>query len=342
MLIVMMQNHTATELNQVVTQIQNMGYKANVLPGRNSTAVGITGNAKALNPDTFLALAGVQKAIPVTTPYKLAGRDFKPVGTSEVHVGPASFKAGQFVVIAGPCAIESEEQTLRIAHEVKARGAQILRGGAFKPRTSPYSFQGLGHEGLKILTKAREITGLPFVTEAVDLQSLEQIAECADMIQIGTRNMQNFALLQAAGRTKLPIMLKRGMSSTIEEWLMAAEYILDQGNDQIVLCERGVRSFDSATRNLLDLSAVVALRLQTHLPVIVDPSHGTGRKSMIAPMSFAAIAAGAHGIMVDVHDRPHEALCDGPQAICPGEFGSITQKLHKIHSVLGEEVAAYE
>lgn len=341
MLIVMKHEHTPKELQEVVTHVGQLGYKAHVIPGENSVAVGITGNHSALNPDLFQLLSGIQQTIPVTKPYKLASRDFKPLGTSEVRVGSAIFGPGQFVVIAGPCAVESEDQTIRIAKEVKKHGGQVLRGGAFKPRTSPYSFQGLGLPGLKILKTAREATGLPFVTEAVDIPSLELIAEYADMIQIGTRNMQNFSLLQAAGKTRVPIMLKRGMSATLDEWLMAAEYILDQGNDQIILCERGIRSFDPATRNLLDLSAIAAMRLQTHLPIIVDPSHGTGRKAMIAPMSYAAMAAGAHGIMIDVHDKPHEALCDGAQAIHPTELALMTATLRRIFVALGEETIGH-
>jgi 3-deoxy-7-phosphoheptulonate synthase len=223
---------------------------------------------------------------------------------------------------------------LRIARRVKAAGAQVLRGGAFKPRTSPYSFQGLGLEGLKILRKASEETGLPVVTEAVDVQSLELVSEYADIVQLGARNMQNFSLLQAAGRQKKPVMLKRGLSATIEEWLQAAEYILDAGNDRVMLCERGIRSFDNATRNMLDLSAVIALQLQSHLPVVVDPSHGTGRRPMVVPMARAAAAAGAHGVMIDVHDRPKEALCDGPQAIAPEDLERLVPILRGIESAV--------
>lgn len=261
----------------------------------------------------------------------LAAREAKPC--SEIRVGGAIFGPRSLVVIAGPCAVESEEQTLRLALAAKAAGAHVLRGGAFKPRTSPYSFQGLGLEGLRILKKAREATGLPVVTEAVDSQSLEWVAEYADIVQIGARNMQNFTLLREAGRVRKPVLLKRGMSATIEEWLQAAEYLLHQGNDQVILCERGVRSFDNSTRYLLDLSAVLAVQARSHLPIIVDPSHATGRRAMVVPMARAAIAAGASGVMVDIHDQPEQALCDGPQAISPQDLASLVPVLRRIADV---------
>jgi 3-deoxy-7-phosphoheptulonate synthase len=329
MLIVMKADHRPEQVEAVVQQIKSLGLRAHVIPGDHSVAVGVTGNAEPLDPQQFSGLDGVKEAIPVTKSYKLASQDFH-AGKTSIKVGDAVFGPGSCVVIAGPCAVESEEQTLRIAMAVKAAGAQVLRGGAFKPRTSPYSFQGLGLEGLRILKKARELTGLPVVTEAVDIASLALVAEYADIIQLGARNMQNFTLLQEAGKLRKPVMLKRGMSATIDEWLQAAEYILHHGNSEIILCERGIRSFDSQTRNMLDLGAVAVLGLQSHLPVIVDPSHGTGRRPMVAPMARAAIAAGASGIMVDVHDRPKEALCDGPQAISPEEFRKLVPTLHAI------------
>lgn len=262
---------------------------------------------------------------------QLARREAR--SATEVRVGSAVFGPGHVVVIAGPCAVESEEQTLRLAQAAQAAGAHVLRGGAFKPRTSPYSFQGLGLEGLKILKKARELTGLPVVTEAVDTASLEMVAEYADIVQIGARNMQNFALLQEAGRVRRPVLLKRGMSATIEEWLQAAEYLLHHGNEQVILCERGIRSFDNSTRYLLDLSAVTAVQLRSHLPIIVDPSHATGRRHMVVPMARAAVAAGANGVMVDIHDQPQHALCDGPQAISPEALATLVPELKVIARV---------
>jgi len=331
MLIVMEKLHTAENLEKVMQQVRELGYRPHVIPGAQSVAVGITGNLGPVPPELFTTLTGVKETIRVTKPYKLAGREFRPRNT-EVRVGNAVFGSENLVVIAGPCAVESREQTLRIASEVKAAGAQVLRGGAFKPRTSPYSFQGLGLEGLKILAEARRLTGLPVITEAVDAESLHLVAEYADIVQIGARNMQNFSLLSEAGRLRKPVMLKRGMSATLEEWLMAAEYILTEGNDQLILCERGVRSFDTATRNMLDLGAVAVLASLSHLPVVVDPSHGTGKRGLVAPMAKAACACGAAAVMVDVHDRPAEALCDGPQAISPAELGSLVNSLRQIET----------
>lgn len=337
MLILMKAGHTPEQLEKVCDRIKAMGFVPHVIPGELNVAIGVTGNSGALDPIHFRPLAGVAEAIPVTRPYKLAGRQFSPKD-SEVKVGDVVFGPGRFVVIAGPCAVESEDQTLRIARAVKAAGAHVLRGGAFKPRSSPYSFQGLGAEGLRILALARQETGLPVVTEALDPASLEAAAEVADIIQIGARNMQNFSLLGEAGRLRKPILLKRGMSATLTEWLMAAEYILDGGNPNVILCERGVRSFDPYTRNLLDLSAVPAIRDLSHLPIVVDPSHATGRRSTIEPMAVAALAAGASSVMVEVHDRPEEALCDGPQALLPAEFERLIGKLRRVAGALDMEM----
>ncbi len=334
MLVLMKKEHTAEDLERVRARIRDLGFAAHVIPGEHSVAVGITGNRSALDPQEFLSLDGVQDAIRVTKTFKLASREFKAGRDSEVKVGGVTFGPGRFVIIGGPCAVESEDQTMRIARAVKARGAQILRGGAFKPRSSPYSFQGLGLEGLKILKAASLETGLPVVTEALDSKGLEQVAQYADMVQLGARNMQNFSLLQEAGKVGKPILLKRGMSATIEEWLMAAEYILEQGNPNVVLCERGIRSYDPQTRNLLDLTAVPVIKELSHLPIIVDPSHGTGRRDKVAPMARGALAVGANAIMVDVHDRPKEALCDGPQALSPEEFGSLVESLKKIGNAM--------
>ena len=333
MLIIMKKDHAPEEEQAVVAKIHALGLKAHILPGQNCVAIGITGNEKRLSQDMFLSLPGVGEAIAVTKPYKLAGREFRQE-PSEITVGPVTFGPGRFVVMAGPCAVESEEQTLRIAQKVKAIGAHVLRGGAYKPRSSPYSFHGLGVEGLKILAKAREATGLPVITEALDVAGLEHVARYADIIQIGTRNMQNFVLLQEAGRTKKPVMLKRGFSATIDEWLMAAEYILDQGNPNVLLCERGLRSYDPHTRNLLDICAVPVAQRLSHLPVVIDPSHATGRKDLIIPVSRASLAIGANAIIVDVHDRPHEALVDGPQALLPEDLAAMMASLKAIAAAM--------
>lgn len=334
MLIMMKNNPSEAVLKQVVAAVEQQGYQAHVLPGDHSLAIGVTGNQTSEALEQFSQLPGVERVIRVSSPFKLAGRTFHPQD-SVFEINGVKVGGSHFVVMAGPCAVESEDQTLRIARQVKALGAQILRGGAYKPRTSPYAFQGLGVEGLKILQTARAETGLPVVTEALDPESLEAVYAYADIIQIGTRNMQNFALLRAAGQLDKPVLLKRGMSATIEEWLMAAEYLLSEGNAQVMLCERGLRHYDPHTRNLLDLGAVLAAKGLSHLPILVDPSHSLGRKEMVAPASRAALAVGAHGLLIDVHDRPAEALCDGPQAISPEEFGGLMQTLKEMAPLVG-------
>jgi len=335
MLILMDADHKKDQLARVVAKIEELGFKSHVLPGANSTAVGITGNARPLDPRVFEQIEGVKQAIPVTKPYKLAGRDFAD-GDTHIAIPGSDVKIGgdTFVVMAGPCAVESEEQTVRIAKKIKERGAHLLRGGAFKPRTSPYAFQGLGEDGLKILATAREETGLPVITEALDPNSLELVYKYADVIQIGARNMQNFALLKEAGKLDKPVMLKRGLSATIDEWLMSAEYIMSEGNKAVMLCERGIRTFSSHTRNTLDLNAVPVAQKLSHLPVIVDPSHGTGLRDKVAPLARAAAAVGANGVMIEVHDRPEEALCDGPQAMSPENFEHLVGILRKLGEVL--------
>jgi 3-deoxy-7-phosphoheptulonate synthase len=333
MLILMKAGHSPEQLKAVQDRIKALGFTPHVIPGEHSVAVGITGNQTRISPEEFTQLAGVEQAIPVTKSYKLASRAFSTKNFS-ITVGPVTFAQDRFVVIGGPCAVESEDQTVRIARKVKDAGARVLRGGAFKPRTSPYSFQGLGLDGLKILATARKETGLPVVTEALDPKSLEMVYQYADIIQIGTRNMQNFSLLQEAGRLDKPVMLKRGMSATIDEWLAAAEYILEQGNKNVILCERGIRSFDTHARNMLDLTAIPIVKDLSHLPIVVDPSHGTGRRDKVVPMSLGALAVGSGGIIVDVHDRPQEALCDGPQALSPEEFGGLVKKLTAMSQVL--------
>jgi len=333
MLVLMKPESNEEERKAVCSHIEKLGFKAHPIPGEHSCAIGITGNDGPLKESEFLSLSGVVKCLRVTSPYKLAGKKFNPKGT-EVKVGSVTFGEGHFVSIAGPCSVESEDQTMRIARAVKERGAQVLRGGAFKPRTSPYSFQGLGLEGLKILKKASEETGLPIISEAIDFESLKMVAEYADIIQIGARNMQNFALLQEVGRINKAVVLKRGISATLEEWLSSAEYIMQNGNSKVILCERGIRSFDKYTRNLLDLSAVPSIKTLSHLPIIVDPSHGTGRKELIAPMAKGALAVGAHGIMVEVHDKPREALSDGHQALLPHEFAALNSEVVKLGQAL--------
>lgn len=339
MLILMNHDHTKGELDGVLKKVEAMNLKPHVIPGAQSVAVGVTGNAGALDPRDFTVLAGVKDAIPVTKPYKLAGRDFKQKKTV-VKIGPYELGGGDFIMIAGPCAVESEEQMVRIAKIVKAAGAHLLRGGAFKPRTSPYSFQGLGRKGLEILATARKETGMPFATEVVDQRSLEDVAEFADVMQVGARNMQNFSLLKDLGKLKKPVMLKRGLAATVDEWLMSAEYLLSEGNDQVFLCERGVRTFSLHARNTLDLTVVPTIKELSHLPIIVDPSHATGVRSRVAPMARASAAAGADGLMIEVHDKPAEALCDGPQALLPEDFQKLMDDLLKITAALGCGMAA--
>lgn len=341
MLILMSSDHTKKDLDAVLSRVRALRLKPHVIPGKNSVAVGITGNAMALDPGLFETLPGVREAVRVTRPYKLAGRDFKH-GDTVVDVGGFKIGGPGLVVIAGPCAVESEEQLIRIARAVKKAGAQLLRGGAFKPRTSPYAFQGLGKKGLQLLAKARKETGMPVVTEVLDQRSLEDVAEFADVLQVGARNMQNFALLKDLGKLRKPVMLKRGLSATLDEWLMSAEYLLSEGNSSIFLCERGIRAFSDHARNTLDLNVVPAVKELSHLPIIVDPSHATGVRSRVAPMARAAVAAGAQGIMIEVHDRPDQALCDGPQALHPDDFAALMRDLGAIGSAIGRGLARKE
>ena len=332
MLILMNSDHTPSELEAVLEKVLSLKLTPHVIPGAQSVAVGITGNSTALDPGEFVILPGVRDAVPVTKPYKLAGRDFAHKDTV-IEIGGRRLGGGDFVVIAGPCAVESEEQMLRVARAVKKAGAHLLRGGAFKPRTSPYSFQGLGLEGLKLLRLAKKETGLPIVTEVLDQRTLEQVVDVADVLQVGARNMQNFALLKDLGKVRKPIMLKRGLSATLDEWLMSAEYLLAEGNRQVLLCERGVRTFSDHARSTLDLTVVPAVKELSHLPIIVDPSHATGVRSRVCPMARAAAAAGAHGIMVEVHDEPAKALCDGAQALHPDDFAKLMGDLAKIAAI---------
>lgn len=324
---------TREQTEAVCNKIKELGYKPHPMPGANRTAIGITGNETPIVPDPLENMPGVVELIRVTQPYKLISRELKAENT-EVQVGGVTVGGPNLVVIAGPCAVETEERTIRIAEKVKAAGGHMMRGGAFKPRTSPYSFQGLGLEGLKILAKAREVTGLPIVTEALDEESLDQVAEYADAIQIGARNMQNFALLKKAGRASKPVLLKRGMSATLDEFCLAAEYIMSEGNYQVILCERGVRTFADHTRNTLDLSIIPAIKRISHLPIITDPSHGTGKRHMVGPMSLASVAVGADGMIIEVHDEPEHALSDGPQALLPDQFARLMDELRLLAPVV--------
>jgi 3-deoxy-7-phosphoheptulonate synthase len=334
MLVVMRQDATAEEIQGVVRAAEVRGLKAHPIPGSQRTAIGITGNKGTAEAPVLEALPGVLEVIPVTHAYKLVSREVKHDDTL-VEVGGVAIGGPRLIVIAGPCAVESLDQAVTVARAVKKAGAQLLRGGAFKPRTSPYSFQGLGEEGLKILAAAREETGLPVVTEAVDVEGVDLVERYADAIQIGARNMQNFSLLKRAGRARKPVVLKRGMSATLEEFLMSAEYILSEGNYQVVLCERGVRTFSDFSRNTLDLSVVPAVKKISHLPILVDPSHGTGRRDKVAPLSRAAAAVGADGLMVEVHHDPDLALSDGPQSITPAMFEALMGDLRQIAPVIG-------
>ncbi|MBW1990571.1 MAG: 3-deoxy-7-phosphoheptulonate synthase [Deltaproteobacteria bacterium] len=326
MLVVMDKDATQAQIDAVVAKIESLGYVAQPIPGGERVAIGILRNPGPVDPALFLDMPGVTQAIPVSKPYKLVSREMKREDTVISFPG---FKLGRghFVVMAGPCAIESEFQALTIARLVKAAGAQFFRGGAFKPRTSPYSYQGLGKKGLEILKKVREETGLLIITEAVDQDSLKLVEQYADIIQIGTRNMQNYTLLRRAGHSGKPVLLKRGMYATLDEWLMAAEYIMSEGNHQVILCERGIRSFGEHARNLLDLAIIPAVRRESHLPIIVDPSHASGRRDLVPPLARAAVAAGCDGLLIEVHHEPEKALSDGAQSLYPDQFGQLMQDL---------------
>ncbi len=332
MLIVMDQLATNGEIDAVVAAIEARGYTARPIPGGQRVAIGVLHNHGAVDASMFLGLAGVKEVIPVTRPFKLVSREFQ-LDDTVVRVGDVEIGNGHLTMIAGPCAIESEEQALTIARHVRKAGAQLFRGGAFKPRTSPYAFQGLGEEGLGILAKVREETGMPVVTEAMDHEVFDLVEVYADVIQIGARNMQNFSLLRRAGRSRKAILLKRGLSATIEEWLMAAEYIMEGGNTQVILCERGVRTFAHHSRNTLDLSAIPVVQKESHLPIIADPSHAAGRRNQVIPLSRASVAVGAHGLMVEVHHAPETALSDGAQSLYPEQFHELCRQVHAIHTM---------
>jgi 3-deoxy-7-phosphoheptulonate synthase len=335
----MMKSHaTGEEIAAVCRKIESLGYKAHPIPGSTRTAIGITGNQAPIEPASLETLAGVGECVPVSKPYKLVGRELKEE-TTIIDLGDGVQIGGkELAIIAGPCAVETREQARSIAAKVSSAGARLFRGGAYKPRTSPYSFQGLAEEGLKILAEIRSEFGLKIVTEAIDVESVDLVEKYSDVIQIGARNMQNFSLLKRAGRSSRPVLLKRGISATLDELLMAAEYILSEGNYKVVLCERGIRTFADHTRNTLDLSVVPAVQRLSHLPIIVDPSHGTGRREKVLPLSRAAVAVGADGLMIEVHDHPEDALSDGNQSIYPPEFVELMQEIRQIAPVLGRSL----
>jgi 3-deoxy-7-phosphoheptulonate synthase len=338
MLIVMQHGATEDQIAQVANVIEEMGYEARIMPGRQRTTVGLVGNDGRVDPSRLAGLAGVAECIPVTKPYKQVSREWRPQSTVIQLPGGVTVGGDEVPVMAGPCSVESEAQILRAAHEVRAAGATLLRGGAFKPRSSPYSFQGLGKQGLKLLAKAREETGLLIVTEAMDPEGLDAVAEVADVVQIGARNMQNYSLLKRAGRCGKPVLLKRGLAATIQELLLSAEYLLAEGNGDVMLCERGVRGFDSATRNLFDLAAVPVVHGLSHLPILADPSHGTGHRDMVTPMARAAIAAGADGLLIEVHPDPERALSDGAQSLYPEQFAQMMREIRVIAQAIGRRI----
>ncbi|MSR21654.1 MAG: 3-deoxy-7-phosphoheptulonate synthase [Gemmatimonadetes bacterium] len=338
MLVVMKHSASAEHIRAVVAAIKDMGYGARPIPGGQRTAVGLIGNDGAVDSGLLLGLDGVLEVIPVTHPYKQVSREWRETNTVVTLANGTRIGGSEVVVMAGPCAVEGEAEILELAQKVKDMGATVLRGGAFKPRSSPYAFQGLGREGLELLARAREQTGLAVVTEALDPEGADLVAEYADIIQIGARNMQNYPLLRRAGRTGKPVLLKRGLAATIDELLLAAEYILAEGNDDVILCERGIRSFDTHTRNLFDLAAIPVVKSLSHLPIIADPSHATGLRAKVIPMARAAIAAGADGLIVEVHQDPPRAMSDGAQSLYPEQFREMMEQITVIARAIGRDV----
>jgi 3-deoxy-7-phosphoheptulonate synthase len=339
MLVVMKAQATQEQIQAVCEAIERLGFRAHPLPGAQRTAIGITGNQGEVDRGNLEELSGVAEVIRVSKAYKLASRDVKEEDTVIRFAGTDAAIGGKgLAIIAGPCSIESREQAFAIAESVAASGAQFFRGGAYKPRTSPYAFQGMGLEALRIMAEIRARFGLRIVTEAIDNETLELVAEWADVVQIGARNMQNYSLLKRAGQLRKPVMIKRGLSATLDEFLMAAEYVMSEGNYEVILCERGVRTFADHTRNTLDLSIIPAVRRVSHLPILVDPSHGTGKRDSVLPMTRAAIASGADGILVEVHDHPENALSDGPQSIYPDQFARMMDELEQIAPVVGRNL----
>jgi 3-deoxy-7-phosphoheptulonate synthase len=335
MIIVTNQEITVPQWETLCKKLEDWGFQLHVIQGVEKRVIGAVGDKRRVDFHILESIPGVEQVIPILSPYKLAAKAANPTGTV-ITVGDLKIGGGYFGVIAGPCAVESEAQLLEVAQGLKTAGAHGLRGGAFKPRTSPYSFQGLEEEGLRLLAKARELSGLPVITELMNLPELELVAEYTDIIQIGARNMQNFGLLRAVGRQAKPVLLKRGLSATIEEWLMAAEYIMVEGNPHVILCERGIRTFETATRNTLDLSAIPLIKSRSHLPVVVDPSHGTGKRKLVLPMAKAAVAAGADGLMIEVHPDPANAWSDGEQSLDLPDFATLMQQVKRLAEFEGK------
>ncbi len=338
MMIVMKPDATEEQIQHVVDRLARVGARGHVSRGEFVTIIGAIGDREQIAALPFDAMPGVDRIMPILKPYKLASRETHPDDTV-VRVGNCSIGGGAFALIAGPCSVENEDQYLRAARQAAGAGASMLRGGAFKPRTSPYSFQGLGEDGLKIMAAAREETGLPIVTELMDPRDVEIVLKYANVIQIGTRNMQNFQLLSEVGKVERPVLLKRGMSATIEELLMAAEYILKEGNSDVILCERGIRTFETATRFTLDLSAIPVIKKRCHLPVVVDPSHATGKRDLVLPLSLASVAVGADGLLVETHPEPEEALCDGSQSLPVGEFAAYAAEIRRYVEMSGRRMS---
>ncbi len=338
MIIVTKPDATEDQIQHIVDRIVEWGFKTDVSHGEKRTVIGVIGEEDAIREKPIAAIAGVESVTPVLKPYKLVSREFRGGNHSKVKIGDVEIGNGRVVIMSGPCSVENREQITSIARDIKKAGARVLRGGAFKPRTSPYAFQGLGVDGLKLLAEAREETGLPVITEIMDTKDLEVMEKYADCLQVGARNMQNFSLLKEVGRSKLPVMLKRGMSATVKDLLMSAEYILSEGNFNVLLCERGIRTFETYTRNTLDLNAVPVLKAETHLPVVVDPTHGVGLREHIGAMALAAVAAGADAIMVEVHNSPELAKSDGEQALLPGEFEDLVGRIRKVADAVGRAV----
>ena len=343
MLVVMQAHATEEQVRAVCEKIESLGYRAHAMPGAERTAIGVTGNKGEVEPGTLEEMPGVHELIRVTKPFKLVSRDIRAENSVIRFPGADATIGGKaLAIMAGPCSIESHDQAFAVAERVAQAGAQFFRGGAYKPRTSPYSFQGLGEEGLRIMAEVRDRFGLRIITEAIDHESMDLVEKYADIIQIGARNMQNFSLLKRAGRAKIPVMVKRGMSATLEEFLMAAEYVMSEGNYRVVLCERGIRTFTDHTRNTLDLSVVPAVQRLSHLPIIVDPSQGTGKRNKVTPLSRAAIAVGADGLIIEVHNQPDKALSDGMQSLYPEQFDELMVQIRQIAPVVGRTVAGIE
>ena len=337
MIIVMNQSATKDEIKHVEEMLINLGFNTHPIYGDVKTVIGAIGDKRSVDPQYILNLPGVDNIVPIMKPYKLASKELKQTKTV-IDMGDFTIGGDDIIVMAGPCAVESEEMYVETAFKVQAAGAKILRGGAYKPRSSPYAFQGLEHEGLKILEAARKATGMKIVTEVVDTRDVELVAQYSDIIQIGARNMQNFRLLQEVGATNKPVLLKRGLSATIEEWLMAAEYIISSGNPNIILCERGIRTFETATRNTVDISAIPVVKELSHLPIIIDPSHATGTWKYVDSLSKASVAAGADGLIIEVHNDPARALCDGPQSLKPEKFSQLMQSLKPVAAAVDRKI----